>query len=98
MTPINTMQNANPDNRANAIIQDILENHLPRIIDGLKSGYIDENQILVVYDHAVRARVLKEYSQQVSGMISLLKELAEEDAGEQPCMASDAKAILRRWV
>lgn len=48
--------------RANAIIKDILVNHLPRIIEGLEAGYVDENQILVVYDHAVRARILKEHS------------------------------------
>jgi hypothetical protein len=46
--------------RANAIIQDILVNHLPRIKEGLEKGYVDENQILVVYDHAVRVRILQE--------------------------------------
>jgi hypothetical protein len=48
--------------RSEFIIKDILENHLPRITEGLKSGYVDENQILVIYDHAVRARILKEQS------------------------------------
>jgi hypothetical protein len=51
----------NARERAQAIITDILVNHLPRIKDGLEKGYVDENQILVVYDHAVRARVLQEY-------------------------------------
>lgn len=46
--------------RAKAIIDDILNNHLPRVQEGLKKGYVDENQILVIYDHAVRARVLTE--------------------------------------
>ena len=48
--------------RASAIIKDILVNHLPRIEEGLKAGYVDENQILVMYDHAVRARILKEHA------------------------------------
>ncbi len=46
--------------RAEAIIKDILVNHLPRIEEGLRAGYVDENQILVMYDHAVRARILRE--------------------------------------
>lgn len=46
--------------KAQLIITDILTNHLPRIKEGLEQGYVDENQILVIYDHAVRARVLKE--------------------------------------
>jgi hypothetical protein len=29
--------------------------------EGLKKGYVDENQILVIYDHAVRARILTEH-------------------------------------
>lgn len=48
--------------RAEAIIKDMLVNHLPRIIEGLNAGYVDENQILVLYDHAVRARILKEHA------------------------------------
>ena len=47
--------------RAKAIIRDILINHLPRVKEGLEKGYVDENQILVIYDHAVRARVLTEH-------------------------------------
>lgn len=46
--------------RAAAIIRDIRVNHLPRVQEGLEKGYIDENQILVIYDHAVRARILQE--------------------------------------
>jgi hypothetical protein len=49
-----------PLERANAIIQDILTSHLPRIKESLERGYIDENQILRMYDHAVRARLLTE--------------------------------------
>jgi hypothetical protein len=48
------------NDRANFIITDILTNHLPRVKEGLEAGYVDENQILVMYDHAVRARILKE--------------------------------------
>jgi hypothetical protein len=51
---------SNTLHEADYIIKDILHNHLPRIAEGLKKGYIDENQILVVYDHAVRARILIE--------------------------------------
>lgn len=90
-------QTRSPGSRADSIIKDILENHLPRIIEGLKAGYVDENQILVVYDHAVRARVLKEHDQQVSEMLQLIAEVAALDAGEQPCIASDANRILRKW-
>lgn len=48
--------------RAAAIIKDILVNHLPRIQEGLEKGYVDENQILVIYDHAVRCRILTEHN------------------------------------
>lgn len=48
--------------RADSIIKDILVNHLPRVREGLEAGYVDENQILVIYDHAVRARILKEHA------------------------------------
>lgn len=46
--------------RAENIIKDLLVNHLPRMEEGLKKSYVDENQILVMYDHAVRARILTE--------------------------------------
>ena len=46
--------------KALLIVKDIAANHLPRIKEGLERGYIDQNQILVIYDHAVRARVLME--------------------------------------
>lgn len=49
--------------RADAIIQDMRVNHLPRIQEGLAKGYVDENQILVLYDHAVRARILTEMAE-----------------------------------
>lgn len=54
------MRGQNCKDRADAIIKDILVNHLPSVQEGLQKGYIDENQILVIYDHAVRARVLME--------------------------------------
>ena len=47
--------------RINSLIQDLRINHLPRVAEGLQKGYVDENQILVMYDHAVRIRVLQEY-------------------------------------
>lgn len=50
--------------RAAAIIRDILINHLPRVQEGLEKGYVDENQILVIYDHAVRARILTEHEKE----------------------------------
>jgi len=50
----------NAKERAAAIIVDILTNHLPRVREGLEKGYVDENQVLVIYDHCVRARILQE--------------------------------------
>lgn len=52
-----------PRERAASIIKDILVNHLPRVKEGLEKGYVDENQILVIYDHAVRARILTEHAE-----------------------------------
>ena len=49
--------------RADAIIQDILVNHLPRVKEGLEKGYADENQVLIIYDHLVRVRLLKELAE-----------------------------------
>lgn len=46
--------------KAEFILKDILHNHLPRVKEELEKGYIGENQILVIYDHAVRARILQE--------------------------------------
>lgn len=57
--------------RADAIIKDILVNHLPRIKEGLEAGYVDENQVLVIYDHLVRARILKE---ETGNITSIAKE------------------------
>lgn len=62
--------------RAADIISDILVNHLPRIEEGLRKGYVDENQILVIYDHAVRARVLTEHSKTESPDLKSALELA----------------------
>lgn len=41
-------------------MQDILVNHLPRVKEGLEAGYCDENQVLVIYDHLVRVRIIQE--------------------------------------
>ena len=46
--------------KALLIIKDIEANDLPQIKEGFERGYIDQNQILVIYGHAVRARVLME--------------------------------------
>jgi hypothetical protein len=54
----------NAKERAESIIKDILVNHLPRVQEGLEKGYVDENQILVIYDHAVRARILTEQAKE----------------------------------
>lgn len=53
----------NTKDRASHIISDLLVNHLPRVQEGLEKGYVDENQILVMYDHAVRARILTEHGE-----------------------------------
>lgn len=45
--------------RAAGIKRDVLDNHLPRIADGLRAGYVDENQALVVFDHLVRVRAIE---------------------------------------
>jgi len=47
---------------ANAIINDILVNHFPRIGEGLRAGYVDESQVLAIYHQAVRARILKDHN------------------------------------
>jgi hypothetical protein len=48
------------EERARFIIQDVLTNHLPRLKESLDTGYVDENQALVIYDHLVRVRILRE--------------------------------------
>lgn len=65
MSPDSKISEAKTDRekRAAAIIKDMLVNHLPRVQEGLEKGYVDENQILVIYDHAVRARILTEHDQ-----------------------------------
>lgn len=57
--------------QAQAIVNDILVNHLPRIREGLEKGYIDENQVLIVYDHCVRARILNNESLAVALLAEL---------------------------
>ena len=42
----------------NIILKDIEISHIPRVLEGLGKEYIDENQILVLYDHAVRLRII----------------------------------------
>jgi hypothetical protein len=64
-----------PKQRASFIIKDILINHLPRIREGLENGYVDENQILIIYDHAVRARILSEV-EKVNAKLPKRKRLA----------------------
>lgn len=48
--------------RSELLLKDLLLNHLPRIREGLEKGYVDENQILIMFDHAVRIRILQEVS------------------------------------
>lgn len=62
--------------RAAAIIADIQTNHLPRVVDGLGKGYPDENQLLVAFDHMVRARVLLEMTDADSKLKDLLAKAA----------------------
>lgn len=62
---MNPDQMPTPRERARSIVADLLVNHLPRIEEGLRKGYVDENQILVMYDHAVRARILEEHEKPV---------------------------------
>ena len=50
------------DDRAKLIVTDILTNHLPRLKESLEKDYIDENQALLIYDHLVRVRILRERS------------------------------------
>ncbi len=42
------------------LIDDILINHLPKVKESLETGYIDENQALIVFDHMVRIRTLRD--------------------------------------
>lgn len=62
LNPVGSSELVSRQARAAAIIQDLLTNHLPRVAEGLRKGYVDENQILVMYDHAVRARILQEHA------------------------------------
>jgi hypothetical protein len=48
------------EERAQFIIRDVLTNHLPRLKESLDTGYVDENQALVIYDHLLRVRILRE--------------------------------------
>ena len=60
--------------KAAAVIKDILAFHLPRVQEGLEKGYVDENQILVIYDHATRARIYQE-----------LADSCRDCGGPKPC-------------
>lgn len=48
-----------------ALKQDILTNHLPKVSEGLQKDYIDENQALVVYDHLVRIRTYQDLLKEI---------------------------------
>jgi hypothetical protein len=84
----------NANERADAIIEDILTNHLPRVIEGLKAGYVDENQVLVIYDHAVRARILKEFAEAQPALehVDNLTKLNRELEAEWKAEMAQAKA------
>lgn len=34
----------------------------------------------------------------ITEMVKVLEEVAEYDTGEQPCIGSDAKSVLRKWA
>jgi hypothetical protein len=70
--------------RAESIIKDILVNHLPRIEEGLKQGYVDENQILVMYDHAVRARILIEQNADFEELLKINERMRVENIRLKP--------------
>jgi hypothetical protein len=87
--------------RAQSIIKDILVNHLPRVVEGLEKGYVDENQILVIYDHAVRARVLTE--QPEVGNAPSWHHLSSLREGDQltellASTSEDGIGIIARWM
>lgn len=65
----------NSKERANSIMQDILVNHLPRVQAGFEQDYVDENQILVIYDHAVRARILIEQEQENKQLLKRMERM-----------------------
>jgi hypothetical protein len=86
--------------RADSIIKDILDNHLPRVIEGLsQAGYVDENQVLVIYDHAVRARILKEFAEAkpaLEEMDNLGKLIASlKKSGGRRCWRSRSRSRAR---
>ena len=87
--------------RAKAILKDILINHLPRIQEGLEKGYVDENQILIMYDHAVRSRILTEHAAEAE--LSEWKYLGgvQDAGGATEVMAAkseDGIGIIARWM
>lgn len=65
-----------PNERSESIIKDILVNHAPRVTDGMRMGYVDENQILVMYDHAVRSRILRETATEQMPLLKMLVAVA----------------------
>lgn len=95
----------NAHDRAQSIIQDCLVNHLPRVVDGLQKGYVDENQILVLYDHAVRARILTEQADAVPRSADTnewheLSRITLEDQLTELLAATcdDGIGVIARWT
>lgn len=91
--------------RAQTITKDILVNHLPRVLEGLQKGYVDENQILVIYDHAVRARILTEQTDAIprSADTSEWRTLSRITHGNQltellAATCDDGIGVIARWT
>jgi hypothetical protein len=60
--------------RAKGIREDVLANHLPRVMEGMKAGYVDENQLMVCLDHAMRARIMEELAAEPAALARLESE------------------------
>lgn len=48
------------DEKIKHIQTDVLKLYLPRTIESVKNGYFDENQAMIIVDHIMRCRILKE--------------------------------------
>jgi len=48
------------EGRIKLLEQDVRFGHMARVMDGVKQGYADENQAMIVVDHLMRIRIYKE--------------------------------------
>lgn len=46
--------------RIKLLEQDVQIGHMSRVMDGVRLGYADENQAMIVVDHLMRIRIYKE--------------------------------------